>query len=98
MIVLYSTDRVWRTALGEALRAHDVDVRMASRQAELAKCLAHASSALVIAGPEEGRHREAVQTLTSLAPHATAAHRAHATTPDDTMDDIVRRALVLLNG
>ncbi|AMW05461.1 hypothetical protein [Gemmatimonas phototrophica] len=93
MIVVYSTNRVWRTAVAAALRVHDVDVRMASRQAELAKCLAHSPAAVVIAGAEAGRYREAMQTLAALPSHSTGTHVVHATTPDDTMEDIVRRAL-----
>jgi hypothetical protein len=72
-----------------------VDVRVASRQAELAKCLAQSPAAIVITGAEAGRHREAMQTLTALRSHSTGTHTVHATTPDDTMEDIVRRALTL---
>ncbi|MCO4099837.1 hypothetical protein [Gemmatimonas sp.] len=99
MIVLYGSDRAWRLALDAALRDLGVAVRTASRQAELAKCLAGAGSAveLVIVGPTRDDETVVRATVSSLAAHLLSGHRVDTTTPGETIAEIVRRAQSLLN-
>lgn len=104
MIALFSTSRPFRTELDRALRAQGWLVRSASRQAELAKSLSPAPSAvdgaatvqLLIAGPSDDDHTTAKSTATQLAPQLLADGRSIMTTPAESIDEIVRRARELL--
>jgi DNA-binding NtrC family response regulator len=89
MIALFGTDRRWRTALEAALRSEGLQVRTASRPAELAKCLTDGAVRLVISTPDE-RERD-------LARRTVGSHALLTTSPGDTMEHIVRRAMALLS-
>lgn len=90
MIALYGTDRTWRGALEQALRARGVQTRGASRPAELAKCLADGTVRLVVADAGAAAQLTLQGTIDESA--------LLTTTPGETMESIVHRAMVLLNG
>ena len=105
MIVLFAHDRAFRTAVDRALRAGGAQVRGASRQAELAKALAGATPCVLVVGPSP-EDRSVAQTVLQAvrkvvlpavgAGSPASDARAIATvetTPEDTVDAIVRRAL-----
>jgi hypothetical protein len=98
VIVLYGSDRSWRLALDAALRDRGIAVRTASRQAELAKCLAGAGAAveLIIVGPAQDDELVVRATVSSLAAHLLSDNRVDTTTPGETIAEIVRRAQSLL--
>lgn len=84
MIAVYSGDRAWRTDAERRLRARGVPVRVASRPAELAKCLADGAVAVVLAGPDPQVAREVASAVTTQ--HLVTAQAG------DSMDDLVERA------
>lgn len=87
MIAVYSDERAWRLAIEQALRAHGVAVRSASRPAELAKCLADGVVRVVVvgAGADDRAGAAAVTSPVVLD-----------TTPGESTESVVRRALALL--
>ncbi|WP_396206257.1 hypothetical protein [Gemmatimonas sp.] len=88
MIAVYSGDRAWRLAVEQALRAHSVAVRSASRPAELAKCLADGLVRVVVVGAAADDHVSAGATITSQG--------VLTTTPGESTESVVRRALALM--
>jgi hypothetical protein len=85
VVVVHAADRTWRSAVDAALREAGVRPRLASRPAELAKSLADGVARLVIAGPTAADDAD----VAALRPRCPV----HATTPGDTIAEIVRRAL-----
>ena len=92
VIVLFAQDRAFRAAADRALRAAGATVRVASRQAELAKALSGSASRVVVVGPLHHDHA-IMQAVCAAMPAADAASITLIhTTPGDTIDDVVRRA------
>ncbi|MFN5598516.1 MAG: hypothetical protein ACK5AK_03960 [Gemmatimonas sp.] len=114
MIVLFAHDRAFRTAVDRALRAGGAQVRGASRQAELAKALAGATPCVLVVGPSPEDRSVAQAVLQAVLqavrkvvlPAVGAGWPASPvpaitlveTTPEDTVDAIVRRALPMADG
>jgi hypothetical protein len=87
MIAVYSGERAWRLAIEQALRAHRVAVRSASRPAELVKCLADGVVRVVVVGAGAEDRAGAGAAITSQV--------VLDTTPGESTESIVRRALAL---
>jgi hypothetical protein len=110
VIVLFAHDRAFRTAVDRALRAGGAQVRGASRQAELAKALAGATPCVLVVGPSPEDRSVAQAVLQAVRkvvlPAVGAGWPASPvpaitlveTTPEDTVDAIVRRALPMADG
>lgn len=92
MIAVFSHDRAFRVAVDSALRAAGVRVRLASRQAELAKALTGDDVRALIVGPLP-EDRAAADTVCAGTGRTTLPVRN--TTPDEAIGEIVRRALDL---
>ncbi|MFO0093865.1 MAG: hypothetical protein ACK54K_06110 [Gemmatimonadaceae bacterium] len=88
IVVVFAGDRAWRAAVDTALRQAGMRTRLTSRPAELAKSLADAAPALVVAGPTAADH-QAVRVARADGP-------VLRTTPGDTITEIVRRVCALL--
>lgn len=93
MIVLFAQDRAFRAAVDRALRAAGVTVRVASRQAELAKALSGGASRVVVVGPSPDDHVMVQAVCAAMPVTDAAAITLINTTPGDTIEDVVRRAL-----
>lgn len=90
-IVVYAAHKPFRAACDALLRVAGVRVRVASRQAELAKAIAEGIIAVIIAGDEPGDvavARELAVTSTSVVP---VMQRALG----ESIEGIVARALVV---
>jgi hypothetical protein len=87
LIAVYSPDRAWRSALARELRLQAVVVRLASRPAELTKCLSDGAVQLVVAGPGTPAVAEARKSA------APAAVPVLAAAPGETTEAVARRAL-----
>jgi hypothetical protein len=110
VIVLFAHDRAFRTAVDRALRAGGAQVRGASRQAELAKALAGATPCVLVVGPSPEDRSVAQAVLQAVRKVVLPAVGAGGpaspvpaitlveTTPEDTVDAIVRRALPMADG
>lgn len=88
MIAVYSGERAWRLAVEQALRTHGVAVRSASRPAELAKCLADGVVRVVVVGAGANDLVGASAAITSQT--------VLDTTPGESTESVVRRALALV--
>ncbi len=82
-IVVYSTNRPFRVQCDAVLRAAGAAVRLASRQAELAKALGEGAIAAIIV--EDDREADVVRAMTRVA----VMQRA----PGESIEEIVARAL-----
>ena len=65
MIAIYGGDRNWGLAVERVLRAAGVATRVASRPAELAKCLSDGRVHVVVMGPDMADMAGAAQAITA---------------------------------
>ncbi len=87
MIAIYSADRAWRAAVEQQCQAHGVAARTASRPAELAKCLVDGAVRVVLADTADS-HAQAAKVV--------ATHHLILTSPGETTESVVRRAMEIL--
>jgi len=92
-IVVYATDRPFRLQCEAQLREAGVVVRLASRQAELAKALGDGTTAAIIVG-DDGRDADVARELVDARPATPGPpvpilQRA----PGESIEEIVARAL-----
>lgn len=86
-IVVYSTSRPFRVQCDVLLRAAGAAVRLASRQAELAKALGEGTIAAIIV--DDDRDADVARAVTRAVPGVVMMQRA----PDESIEGIVARAL-----
>lgn len=88
-VAVYATHRPFRTACDALLRDAGVPVRVASRQAELAKAIGKGTIAVIIAGDDchDGEVARAVAATSAAV--VTVMQRA----PGESIEGIVARAL-----
>jgi hypothetical protein len=90
MIAVFSGERSWRTAIEQAIKANGVPVRTASRPAELAKSLTDGAVRIVVIGPHAGDLAASEKAVTS--------QMVIRTSPGETTESVVRRAMELLQA
>ena len=88
-VAVYATHRPFRTACDALLRDAGARVRVASRQAELAKAIGKGTIAVIIAG-DDGHDVEVARAVAATsAAVVTVLQRA----PGESIEEIVARAL-----
>lgn len=90
LVVVYASNRPFRAACDALLRGAGARVRLASRQAELAKALGDGAPAVIITG----EHATDRAVATALASTTTSATPVVQRAPGESMEDLVRRALL----
>lgn len=98
LVVVYATSRPFRIQCDTLLREAGARVRLASRQAELAKALAEGATVAIIVG-DDGRDAEVARELIHARPPSLGAsvpimQRA----PGESIEEIVARALGVTNA
>ena len=90
-IVVYAAHKPFRAACDALLRAAGVRVRVASRQAELAKAIAEGIIAVIIAGDDPADVAVA-RTLTATSATALPVMQR---APGESIEELVARALAV---
>ena len=89
--VVYAGHKPFRTACDTLLRAAGARVRMASRQAELAKAIAGGATVVIIAGDAPSDVAAARMLAVTSAAAVLVVQRA----PGESIENIVARALAV---
>ncbi|WP_411278542.1 hypothetical protein [Gemmatimonas sp.] len=90
-VVVYATSRPFRAACDGLLREAGARVRVASRQAELAKAIGEGTIEVVIAG-DDGQD---LAVARELAARSTTAVPVVQRAPGESIEEIVARALAV---
>ncbi len=88
-VVVYASNRPFRVACDALLREAGARVRVASRQAELAKAIGEGTTAVIIAGDESQDVAVARALAATVAMMVPVMQRA----PGESIQEIVARAL-----
>lgn len=91
-IVVYATSRPFRLQCDTLLREAGVRVRLASRQAELAKALGEGATAAIIVG-DDGRDAAVAGELVRARPATLGPVPIMQRAPGESIEEIVARAL-----